>query len=296
LRPFGVRFGNPWEVIPVQCLFCESDGPFAIEHIIPAALGNDDLVLTDQVCANCNRYFGQKVEAPVLNKSPIAFWRAYLGIRRRDGRLPSIDLSQPNFSKGTFPNTHPKHDNGIGLTAHEDGTVSLDISNPDIVSQLQSGERMTFQLVFTPKLLFDLGRFLCKIGVELLCIDDPVKAREPKFSQSRQFARFGTHDALWPIFHFAEGNLRTLKQRQRDRDGIVEEVECYTYNLLEVSQKFTLLHLGTGLDQWVVCLNDPYPTPEIRTAFPNHKLDLIWYSPEEVRSSLGPRGNQHSPL
>jgi len=61
------------------CLFCHSDGPFTRpEHIIPEALGNDDLIQRDEVCDKCNQYFGSKLESFVLGKTPLAFWRTFL--------------------------------------------------------------------------------------------------------------------------------------------------------------------------------------------------------------------------
>ena len=36
-----------------------------------------------------------------------------------------------------------------------------------------------------------------------------------------------------------------------------------------------------GTDNWVICLNDPYPNPVICDAFPGEMLSLIWYSREE---------------
>jgi len=36
-----------------------------------------------------------------------------------------------------------------------------------------------------------------------------------------------------------------------------------------------------GTDNWIICLNNPYPHPEIRSIFPDENMDLIWYSEEE---------------
>jgi len=78
----------------MKCLFCESNGPFnTVEHIIPEALGNDDLVMSGHVCDACQSYFGKEVEKYVLSKTPIGFWRVFLAIRGKKGKLPTIDLS-----------------------------------------------------------------------------------------------------------------------------------------------------------------------------------------------------------
>lgn len=271
----------------MHCLFCHSEGPFANEHVIPASLGNDDLILVNEVCARCNNHFSHKVEAPVLAKSPLAFWRVFLGIKTRRGRLPSIDLSQPSSQKGKLPSVHPAHDDGIGFTAHGDGSTSVEIDASEIIRQIALGERTRFQFVYTPKILFDLGRFLCKIGIELLCSSDPARARIEPFERARRFARYGENDGLWPIFHFSEGTIGDLKRIARDADGLLEEIDCYSYTLLEAPPDFVLCRLGVGTDHWLVCLNDPYPSPEIRKAFPNRDLKLIWYAPDEAAKSTG---------
>jgi hypothetical protein len=100
--------------------------------------------------------------------------------------------------------------------------------------------------------------------------------------QARRFARYGDIGTLWPIFHFSEGCIGDLKKVTFDEMGMAEEVTCYTYALLEVPPKYLLLQLGVGTDNWVACLNDPLPTPDIRKAFPGRDLGLIWYSPEQV--------------
>ena len=262
----------------MQCLFCESGGPFTEEHIIPASLGNNDLVLTDQVCKQCNNYFGSKVEAPILNKSPLAFWRTFLGIRTKRGELPSVDLSQPHCQSGKLASVHPSHDNGIGFMAHEDGSTSMDIVNRDILRRLQDEKAVVCNYVFTPKSVFDLGRFLCKVGIELLCYSDAAKARKPSFQRARRFARYGTPQELWPIFHFSEGTMADLRRRNHG----FEEVDCYRYQLLDFSSKYILFCFAMGTDSWLVCLNEPYPTPEIQLAFPGRSLNPIWYTPDQT--------------
>lgn len=68
-----------------------------------------------------------------------------------------------------------------------------------------------------------------------------------------------------------------------DEEGLVEDIDCYSYALRDFGATYLLLRFGMGMDNWVVCLNNPYPTPEIRQAFPGKNLKLIWYSVEEIR-------------
>lgn len=267
-----------------SCLFCDKEGPYTKqEHIIPEALGNDSLILLKEVCDDCNQYFGSKIESFVLEKTPIAFWRTFLGIRKKKGKLPHIDLSQPRRQKGRLPIVHTIHDNLVGFTCHRDYSVSVDINNDHIVNDILDGRRNKFTFVFTPYVLFMMGRFFCKVGIELVCSDDSALARSDMFEQARAFSRFGDFDGLWPIFHFQSGSIKDMRERRSDAQGLIEEVFCYNYRILDVSGRYLLLALTVGTDTWIVCLNDPYPTPAIHRAFPDKSLSLIWYDAEEIK-------------
>jgi len=131
-----------------------------------------------------------------------------------------------------------------------------------------------------------MGRFLCKIGVELVCLSEGARARSEPFLQARRFSRFGEFEGLWPIFHFKSGDPRDLTQMRADSEGINEEIFCYQYRLLEIADLYTVLSLAVGTDTWIVSLNEPYPTPVIRSGFPDQEMKLIWYSPEETMHKM----------
>jgi len=261
------------------CLFCEGENPNSLEHIIPESLGNDDLLLSEDVCGSCNNYFS-KVERYVLEKTEIALWRAILGIRTKKGRLPSIDLSQPPKPKGTRTDKHVLHDNGVGFTFHDDGSCSVEISEEAIVRGILSGEKAQFNFVMTPKVLHELGRFLCKVGIELICSVDPDRARAEMFQSARSYARYGSTSELWPIFHFPSGSIDALTRTLGDGR---EEIDCYDFSILEIEDEYTLLRLKVGTSNWIVCLNKQWPTPRIRAAFPEADIQLIWYPSESFR-------------
>jgi len=265
------------------CLFCNNDGPYkTTEHIIPESLGNDDLILSDDVCDSCQRYFGKEVEKFVLSKTPFAFWRTYLGVRTKKGDLPSVDLSLPKLDKGRMQNVHPKSDD-FGLKAYFDGSAEITLEDEKIREGIIKGKRNQLKLVFTPLILQMIGRFLCKIGIELVCFKDSDLARSSQFDDARNYARFPKPKELWPFFHFEKGNPRQFISTILDtRNERLEKVECYSYRIIDVYHIYTIFHFSIGTDNWVVSLNNRYPTLLIKNAFPDDDLKLIWYSPQEL--------------
>jgi hypothetical protein len=122
-------------------------GPFSTkDHVIPESLGNDDLLLIGQVCDACQRYFGKEVERYVLDKTPLAFWRVFLQISTKKGKRPTVDAAQPPDDKGTIPDRHPNHDN-VGFTEDEDGSISVDIDDGEIVRGVLEGTKTDFKMV-----------------------------------------------------------------------------------------------------------------------------------------------------
>ena len=264
-----------------SCLYCRGPGPFTtIEHVVPESLGNDELILQDCICDKCQSYFGKEVEEYVLAKTPIAVWRVLLGIRTKKGRLPKVNVSQPARPKGKLPDTHQHHDN-IGFTAYPDGSTSVDINDDSIVRSLLDERKRKFSLVLSPKKLSMLGRFLGKIGLGVLAISELRRAYDRKFDRIRNYARFGSSEEIWPIFYYKKCDMghwtRPLLLGTKG-EVLMEEVECYSYEIVEVSSTYTLFRFSMGSDNWVICLNEPYPSPAIRAAFPEQELQLIWYA------------------
>lgn len=266
-----------------SCIYCRGAGPFTtIEHVVPESLGNDELLLKGCVCDQCQAYFGKEIEQYVLAKTPIAVWRTLLGIRTKNGRPPSVDITQPNRVKGTLTDIHERHDN-IGFTAHPDGTTSVEIDDDSIVRELLDRSKCQFNLVLSPKKLSMLGRFLGKVGIGILAVSERQRAYDLKFDGIRNYARFGSSNEIWPIFHYTEGEMGQWKKPTLfgpKGEVLLERVEYYSYAIIEVEKLYTLLRFSMGLDNWVIALNDPYPSPVIRSTFPGRELKLIWYPPE----------------
>lgn len=197
-----------------SCLYCRSDGPFSTkEHVIPESLGNDDLVLTGEVCDACQRYFGKEVERYVLDKTPIAVWRVLLQIQTKKGKHPSVDMRQPREEKGTIPDRNERHDD-IGFISHDDGSISVDIDDDEIIRGILAGTKTHFKMVMSPKKLHMLGRFIGKVGLGILATDDAERGRDSRLDQIRLYARFGDFKGLWPLFHYTHGSLGDLKRRR----------------------------------------------------------------------------------
>jgi hypothetical protein len=274
-----------------SCLYCRSYGPFSTkEHVVPESLGNDDLLLSGEVCDACQQYFGKEVERYVLDKTPLAFWRVFLRIPTKKGNLPAVDTRQPSGDKGTIPERHRRHDN-LGFAAHEDGSISVDIDDDEIVRGILDGTRTDFKMVLSPKMLHMLGRFLGKVGLGILATSDPTRARDERFDQARRYARYGDFRGLWPLFHYTQGRLDELRHSVivgPDGEEHVEQIDLYSYALLEATGRYTLFRFNMGVDNWVICLDDPFPHPVIREAFPGTSMNLIWYEDEQWKKSKKP--------
>jgi hypothetical protein len=131
-----------------------------------------------------------------------------------------------------------------------------------------------------------LGRFLGKVGLGILAITDAARARDQRFDRLRRYARYGEFKGIWPLFHYTEGWLKDLTRPVLFGPGgeeRLEEVSLYSYGLVEVADRYSLFRFSMGVDNWVVCLDDPYPQPIIRAAFPGHDLELIWYEQDQWR-------------
>ncbi len=116
-----------------QCIFCgkepgnnDSKNFWAPEHIIPKALGNDELVLEDSVCKDCNSKLGSNVDAYFLNNFLVLLERQTLNLKGQSGKVPNpfIDGTDQNGNrviwKGDRPGVVPKveiFDNHVKIIA-----------------------------------------------------------------------------------------------------------------------------------------------------------------------------------
>jgi hypothetical protein len=262
---------------PGICLFCKGPGPFnTVEHIVPESLGNDSDILEGTVCDGCQNYLSREVEKPALEKTPFAFWRAFLGIRTKRGKLPSVHLTPP--AKGRIPATHPLTD-GIGFAAHQNGSTSVDIDTSSLVSTIVAGEKQNFKLVLSPWHLNIMGRFLGKIGLEYLALLDPYLALDSQFDALRGFIRAGSTNYLWPIFAAQQGQIEDLKGPLIDRGEYFEqEVECYRCSLGVTNENEYVFAFVVGLELMLICLSHNRPEDRFTKCIEGTELNCIHYS------------------
>lgn len=261
---------------PTVCLFCKGFGPFnTVEHIVPESLGNDSDILEGLVCDKCQNYLGREVEKPALEKTPFAFWRCFLGMKTKKGKLPSVQLSPP--AKGRISAKHPLTDE-IGFTAHQDGTTSVDIDTPSLVHRILAKEKQNFKLVLTPWHLNIMGRFLGKIGLEYLALFNSNLALDSQFDALRTFVREGSVIYLWPIFVGQQGQIAELKGSLVDRGEYFEqEVECYRYALGETSDNEYVFVFSVGVDLMLICLSHRRTENRFNTFIQGITLSCVHY-------------------
>lgn len=214
-----------------NCLFCKQPGVFQTrEHIVPESLGNDTDILKGVICNSCQNYFGREIEKAALEQTPIAFWRSCLGIRTKRRHLPSVNLDPP--LRGAIPAFHPTSDTGIGFSAHENGSTSIDVDNSAFIQRLLPKDEGEYRMVLSPWHLSIIGRFLGKMGLEYVALSDLDYAFSTQFEDIRSFVRYGSRKHLWPIYWGQKGKLKDLKGPiiWNGPEGH-QEIECYRYAL-----------------------------------------------------------------
>ncbi len=262
------------------CLFCKTEGIFRTkEHIIPESLGNKTEIIRNVICEKCQNYFGREIEKPALEKTNLAIWRTYLGIQTKKRKLPSVNLDPP--TRGAIPSFHPMTEYGIGFTAWEDGSMSLDIRNPCQERRFLNN-KSEYTLVMTPWHLSILGRLLGKMGLELLSLTDTKYALSSEFDEIRSFVRFGNTKHLWPIYCRQRGNIEDLKSPIKwDGSKGSQEIDCYSHALAMTNIGESLFAFSVGTDDMLICLNHSVPKPDYEDILVGTKLSCVYYPDAE---------------
>lgn len=277
-----------------RCIFCleENENFNTVEHIVPESLGNTDDILRNAVCDKCQSYLGKEVENFILSKNPFVFWRTIYGTKSKKGKEPFWDMTLDKKDKGILSNYHPFSDSNIVIRpAHfnNEFVIAADISNMVLMEKIQSGEKSRFNLVLTPKMLVYMGRFLGKIALEYWCKYYGEKIFEKRFDELRQYVRYGTNNAMWPIFHW---NLADNLLKYEDISDDLEEHTLYRYGYGEIKAINKLLFVfDIGSERYGMIMDEKYPDPNILTYEMLSKLfeditefpHIFYYSPAKIR-------------
>lgn len=179
LRRAGVLEQAPSPTPPSECIFClGTEGGFtAEEHVIPEALGNDEILLPRGiVCDKCNSGVLSVLDQALTLFEPIAFLRVFFVPHTKSGNLPSADFGNLAIEK-----TAPRN---LRFTAKD---KTGDVQE---VEELSDGW-VHWKMELTGKKKFDprlLGRALCKIGLELVALEEGAEAaRSSRFDEVRRF-------------------------------------------------------------------------------------------------------------
>lgn len=166
-----------------KCIYClkNSESFTSEEHIIPEALGNDELILSKgYVCDTCNNGILSRLDNFLQGFELISFLRVVYTPYTKAGKLPKA-----NYQNISIKKTHPrniliaaKDKSGWikNLKETEDGNVSFSIE--------MRGKK------FDPK---NIGRSLYKIGIGMVAFNQGiVTACDPKYNKAREFILSGT--------------------------------------------------------------------------------------------------------
>ncbi len=262
------------------CLFCGGTGPFTtVEHTVPEALGNDDSVLLGEVCDGCQSYLGREVEKFALSQPPIGPMRALLRIRGKRGKLPTIETSIPERHGGHLPAYDFGSDQGITFGVGDDGHLWVAIERPEMVRAIMNGEKTEFKFVLTPKHIAALGRLLGKMALELLCAENPLEAREPRYDELRRYVRFGVRKEIWLLAYRQACNYREIIETGVDGLGPFETVTCYEYGFYDVGTDRIFAFMFGG-EVWAISMDGFVPCEASREVFASELYRPVWSSRE----------------
>ena len=244
---------------------------------MPESLGNDTDILENVICSSCQNYFGKEIEKAAPEKTPIALWRTYLGTQTKKKHLPSVNLDPP--ARGAIPASHPASDTGIGFSAHDDGSTSIDVCNPFLKQQHLLQDKGEYQMVLSPWHLSTLGRFLGKMGLEYVALANADRAFSAQFDDMRSFVRYGSTRCLWPIYWGKQGKLEDLKGPiiWNGLEGR-QEIECYRYALGWMAKDEVIFAFSIGIEVMVVCLTKRLPIPDVESFFEGTRLSCVFYT------------------
>ncbi|MCG9968388.1 HNH endonuclease [Pelotomaculum terephthalicicum JT] len=268
----------------MSCIFCMSDGPYTtVEHIIPESLGNTENILTGVVCDKCQNYFGKEVESYVLSKSPFAFWRVLYNLKSKKGKSPYYDTTLPLIQKGSIPDTHIYNDNNIifhPANISEESIVEVEINDKELQNSILSGNKNKINIMMTPKMLIQIGRFLGKMALEFLYKAYGDEVFDKRYDDIRKYARYGTVKTIWPVLHSSLNKSLINFKIDEDNDSM-ETRTLYRYGIYDLIRYNTRLFIfDIGQDRFGIILDEQFPDYSVINDLVDNegnKMEFIWY-------------------
>lgn len=247
-----------------KCIFCleESDEFHTIEHIVPESLGNTDDILKNAVCDKCQNYFGQNIENYILTKTPIGLWRTISGTLSKKGKKPSFNGMQTLKKTGKLDDYHECTDRGIVIHPYDnESIIEVEITDEITKEKILAGEKKTYNIVLTPKMLIYIGRFLGKMALEYWYKQFNEDVFNTRFNDIRNYTRYGTIKKIWPIFNSRlERNLLNYNLTKK----FEEERDLYSYQLYEIEGNI-LYCFNIGEERYSIIITERLPKSNIFT-------------------------------
>jgi len=166
-----------------KCIFCKSEtGTFSTrEHILPESLcGGDWAILPDGLlCDKCQNHFGSSIEQQALADYPFTFFRVFLGIPTKRGKAPWFDSWEGTIRTSMRPG-------------------SFDYGPSEFFKDaVQRGHKSQIRLLAHPLKPHMVCRFLLKMGLEVVAVDNPQDIFKKKFDKARRLALTGERSDEW---------------------------------------------------------------------------------------------------
>lgn len=166
-----------------RCIFCLSTSvPFTTrEHVLPESLGGGDWAILPKglFCDSCQNKFGSEIEQQALDDYPFSFIRTFSGIPTKNGKAPWFKSWEgtitASFSPGKF---------------HYNPASFFD-------KTFAEGKKTQIRLLAYPLKPNMICRFLLKMGIEIVAMDNRQDVFCPKFNEARKFALTGNKLGEW---------------------------------------------------------------------------------------------------
>jgi len=166
-----------------KCIFCKSvTGTFTTrEHILPESLGGGDwAILPDGLlCDDCQNCFGSSVEQQALADYPFSFFRVFLSIPTKKGKVPWFNSWEGTIKASLQP----------GLIDYE--------PSGSFKNAIEGARKSQIRLLAHPLKPQMVCRFLLKMGLEVVAADNPQAVFDEKFDKARNFVLLGEKWGDW---------------------------------------------------------------------------------------------------